>query len=279
MKELKVSHMAKKICILFSSGLDSVIMRHYAKVKYPEAEVKCIYYKHGADAEDSEIKNLPSYVEVRTVDWLNEKCRPLVKASDPTAGPIYIPGRNLVFATLAACQELADEIWLGTLVDEAHPKATDKNEEFRTQASDTLSYVLSPFIDKVILRFPFVEEKWTKVESVRWALDNNLPKQEILDSVSCWYHANGQACGKCRMCFRRQLVFRLNGLEEECAVNPLSSPEALQMVKDYMTWYLVDKTSNSDETVLAKMLLTLAGRNNLPKETLDLVNSISASAR
>src|SRR5690625_80518 len=138
-----------KIVILYSGGLDSYIMKRYAELKYPNAELKFIYYKHGAESEEKEISLLPEYVEIRSIDWLGDKIRPKAKKEDPFAGAIYIPGRNLVFSVLAACQELPDEIWLGVLADENNEGATDKNSKFAGATSNLLSYVLSPFLDDI----------------------------------------------------------------------------------------------------------------------------------
>ena len=254
-----------KIVILYSGGLDSLIMHQYAKVKYPHAEVKCLYYKHGADSEESEIKRLPSYVEVRNVDWLGDKIKPVAKKEDPFAGAIYIPGRNLIFSSLAACQELADEIWMGTLYDEDNPKGTDKNEKFRNDTSELLSYVLSPFIDKVTVRFPFVDEKWTKVESVEWALKNGLSGKDITNTVSCWHH-HGLPCGQCKQCFKRQLVFKLNGLEEKYKVDPISSNYGLKLADGYMQAVHEEKSDNADERNVVRMLTELYHVNKLCPE-------------
>jgi 7-cyano-7-deazaguanine synthase in queuosine biosynthesis len=252
----------EKIVILYSGGLDSLIMLQYAKVKYPEAEIKCLYYAHGADSEIQEMKTLPGYVEVRTVDWLGGKIKPVAKKEDPFAGAIYIPGRNLIFSALAACQELPDEIWMGTLVDEDNPKGTDKNEKFRNDTSDLLSYVLSPFLDKVAVRFPFVDEKWTKKESVAWALENGLTADEITSTVSCWHH-HGLPCGQCKQCFKRQLVFKLNDLQEKYKVDPISSEYGLKLVDGYMHAVHEEKSDNPDERNVVNMLTDLYHFNKL----------------
>jgi len=261
-----------KLVILYSGGLDSLIMRHYAKITYPMAEVVCIYYKHGAASEEKELSTLPDYVQVRTVDWLNDKCKPVAKKDDPFAGAIYIPGRNLVFSALAACQEVADEVWMGTVWDEDNPKGTDKNETFRHDTSELLSYVLSPFIEKVTVRFPFVELEWTKVDSVRWALANGLSKEEILNSVSCWNHTDGKPCGVCKQCVKRALVFNLNGFSEECKVNPLEGEFGMQLLEQYLTAYVnePEKTkANRDENNVVNMIIT--AYPSLPEKTRKMV--------
>lgn len=202
-----------KIVILYSSGLDSFIMKSLAQKTYPEAEIVCIYYKHGADSEKQELKLLPEYVDIRTIDWLNDRCRPVAKKTSPFVGPIYIPGRNMVFACLAASQELPDQIWMGTLYDECVPTATDKNEPFRQGVSDLISYVLSPFIDSCDVVFPFVDRKWSKVDAVRWALDNGVPQKDILETVSCSFHDGEMGCGVCFQCLKRRLVMLNCGID------------------------------------------------------------------
>lgn len=257
-----------KIVINYSGGLDSLIMRHYAQITYPDSEIVCIYYKHGAASEAKELSTLPDYVQIRTIDWLNDKCKPVAKKEDPFAGAIYIPGRNLIFASLAACQELANEVWMGTVWDEDNPKGTDKNEHFRSETSNLLSYVLSPFVDGVKVRFPFVELEWTKVESVRWALANGLTKEEILNSVSCWEHTDGKPCGQCKQCVKRALVFKLNGFSEECKVDPLEGNYGLNLLQQYLTAYVEhpeETKENRDENNVINMIIS--AYYDLPEKT------------
>lgn len=270
-----MSSSPNKIVLLYSGGLDSLIMRHYAKIVYPDSEVVCLYYKHGAASEEKELSTLPDYVQVRTVDWLNEKCKPVAKDEDPFAGAIYIPGRNLIFSALAACQELANEVWMGTVWDEDNPKGTDKNEHFRSETSHLLSYVLSPFINSVKVRFPFVELGWTKVDSVRWALANGLTKEEILNSVSCWEHTDGKPCGQCKQCVKRNLVFTINEFREECKVDPLEGDFGLRLIKQYLTAYIKhpeETKANRDENNVIEMIK--AAYPNLPPKTQELVFSM-----
>jgi 7-cyano-7-deazaguanine synthase in queuosine biosynthesis len=248
-----------KIVILYSGGLDSFLLYHYAKVYYPDAEVKCLFFAHGQDAEQAELDSLPDFVTVRQIDWLGDEIKPIAKKSDPYAGAIYIPGRNLVFSVLAASQEIADEVWMGTVWDEDNPKGTDKNEYFRSNTSTLLTYVLSPFIHEVTVRFPFVEEEWTKEDCIEWALENGLTSEEIISSsVSCWHPINGKACGECKQCTKRMLSFELNGFEEEYVVHPTKSPRQqenmLQYLKDFVD---PDKRrqQNRDEQNVVDMLI------------------------
>lgn len=239
------------ISILYSGGLDSFIMKRYAEVKYPHANVKCIYFKHGAESEEKEIALLPEYVEVRSIDWLGDKIKPVAKKEDPFAGAIYIPGRNLVFSVLAACQDLPDEIWLGALADENNEKATDKNETFANGTSELLSYVLSPFKESVRVKFPFVEENWTKVDSVKWAIENGASVNDLLDTVSCW-HYNKKPCGKCKQCFKRHLVFATNNIDDGLEYDV---EEFNTFIKGYID-VVSNGSLNADEVNVVNMMVS-----------------------
>lgn len=260
-----------KIVILYSGGLDSFILKKYAEKTYPDAEVKCLYYKHGADSEDKEIERLPDFVEVRNLDWLSQKIRPVVKKDDPFAGAIYIPGRNLVFAVLAASQELADEIWMGTVWDEDNPQGTDKNELFRSSTSSLISYVLSPFIDKVALRFPFVENLWTKAKCVEWAINNGVEVKDIVQTVSCWHQKEHRPCGQCKQCFKRYFVFFLNGFTEDYVVSPVFSRYGQDLIQQYLHSYYHDKP-NRDEMNVIDMIYHSANLGRFPKPIKDYIN-------
>lgn len=246
------------IVLLYSGGLDSRIMAHYAKVKYPKAEVKCLYYAHGAPAEQNEISTLPDFVEVRRLDWLTPEKGPVAKATDPAAGAIYIPGRNMVFATLAACQELPDQIWLGALKDEQHEQATDKNQTFADLAGETLEYVLSPFLKgSLFIRAPLAEMKWTKLSSLEWALTNGLSAEEVLKTVSC-YGPHGKPCGNCRACIKRAVNFGAAGLyEEHVDEGPLHNTYGQDRALEYFNL----TNPNFDEQEMIRVLKLLYSSN------------------
>lgn len=253
-----------KIVILYSGGLDSFIMYHYAKAHYPDADIKCLFFDHGQAAVEAEIKALPDFVTVRKMDWLGDEIKPIAKKDDPFAGAVYIPGRNLIFGALAACQEIADEVWMGTVWDEDNPKGTDKNEKFRHDTSELLSYVLSPFIDGVKIRFPFVEDELTKEKMVAWALDQGVAQEDILKTVSCWLQDSDKPCGECKQCSKRMLVFGLNGFSEEYVVHPLQSLEQLANLKNYVDHALEGKVLNRDEKNVVDMIVRYFATHTCP---------------
>lgn len=264
--------MPKKIAILYSGGLDSLIMKRYAEVTEPEAGLKFLYYLHGSEAEEQEVLTLPDFVDVRKVDWLNDQIRPVAKLHEPQYGAIFVPGRNLVFAVLAACQELANEVWLGVVAEEDRPGGTDKNSMFKSITSSTLSYVLSPFVDNVRIRFPLVENKWTKLEAIAWALNNGITEQDMVQSVSCYYH-DGLPCGECMSCFKRYLNFGLNGFEEEYRVHPINSDAGRQKLKHYLT----NEPKNEDDENLRQLIQQ--AKHFFPSEMIDYIEELNGSFR
>lgn len=241
--------MAKQIVILYSGGLDSFIMYRMAKIANPDANVTCLYFMHGADAEEAELERLPDYVTIRHIDWLDDKIRPKAKDSMPIVGAVYIPGRNLVFAVLAACIDLPDEIWLGAMADENNKHATDKNEYFREETSKLLSYVLEPFIPSgVKIVFPFVERNMNKFKSVEWALENGITKKELASTTSCWYNNEDGPCGECIQCLKRWLVFSFHNIPERYRVYPLNSKKQREIIARYLAIDVPD--TEDDENII-----------------------------
>lgn len=241
-----------KILILYSGGMDSFLLYQYAKYHYPDSEITCVYFKHGCESEASELNNLPDFVEVKTVDWLTESKPALKKHTDSFAGNIYVPGRNLAFVTLGACQYLSDEIWLGVLADEDNPGATDKNTFFRQEVEKLLNYVLSPFKSNIKVRFPFVENNWNKLRAINWALDIGIEKTKLTEQISCWYHT-GKNCGECKQCYKRELVFRLLDIVDTYKSNPIDSSYGKQLTKMYIDKFKSGE-ANADEINVYNLL-------------------------
>lgn len=209
-----------KILILYSGGLDSLIMKRFAEVKYPTAEISMVWYDIGQEYAAKELAALPTDVDVLKLDWLTPNQQ--LESKDSSSGNIFIPGRNLVLACAAACKYLPDEVWLGALQGEIHDKATDKNYQFLGEASRTLSYVLSPYKPNgVKVRFPLAEAGLNKLTATDWAIGNGITRQQILSSSSCLSGEKGN-CGHCVVCFRRWGIFKQLGFSETYNVDPLS---------------------------------------------------------
>lgn len=238
------------ITILYSGGLDSFIMNHYAKVAYPSADVRCLWFDIGQPYNAKEEAALPKFVEKRKLEWLRrldaqgnwvgEAAGEQGKGNE--TGQIYIPGRNAVLITQAACLTLADEIWLGALLGEIHQGATDKNFTFLRYMEDMLSYTLSPFrkVGRTRVRYPLASAGFSKLTSVQWALSHGVTREELMATSSCLSGESGN-CGHCIVCFRRWGIFKQCGFSEPYNVDPLTVTEnkkiVLEMLKGDASYY------------------------------------------
>lgn len=224
------------ILILYSGGLDSLIMKRYAEVNYPAAKVTAIWYDIGQPYARKEEAVLPPFVIKHQLPWLESEADLHQKENTQN---IMIPGRNLVLAVTAACRYLPNEVWLGALKGETHAEATDKNTEFKSRLSGLLSYVLQPyqgissFHRKMRVRFPLEEEGLNKLTATEWALKNGVPAERITGSSSCLSGEDGN-CGQCIVCFRRWGIFKQLGLSENYNVDPLTVDSNKAMVQEMM---------------------------------------------
>jgi 7-cyano-7-deazaguanine synthase in queuosine biosynthesis len=249
---MKDQNRRKKIAMSYSGGLDRAIMYHMAKIQNPDAEIKAVYWDHGQPNAQREIAGLPDFVEIRKVDWLGKDKQPVTQPGR-REGAIMIPGRNLVFATLLACQELADEIWIGALQGELHLKGTDKNRIFQNLTSGTLSYVLSPWLPEGSnIVFPLADAKLDKLGEVKWALENGLTKEDLLKTRSC-HSGDTERCGECIQCVKRWAVFGECGFSEDYDIHPLDSDFGKQFVYDLVNCAL-GNDDYYDETTRAEMM-------------------------
>lgn len=230
----------KRIVILHSGGLDSTIMHHLAK-KEPNAEVKAVYFNIGHDYAWKEIEALPPEVEVHDMTWF--KARGVGKEGN-AMGNIFIPGRNMMFTTLAACKYVPDEIWLGALMGEIHEGVTDKNLEYLDRQNKLLQYTLSPFGD-VRLVLPFVDRGWGKYDVVKYAIEEGLA-EDVVHSSSCMDGVEGN-CGRCGVCLRRAGIFHQLGLSEEYNINPWLAPENQAMILEHLLAERNHDSSHYDE--------------------------------
>lgn len=218
------------ILILYSGGLDSMIMKRLAEVEYPDSTVTCVFYNIGQEYAAKEIAALPEFVIQRELPWLSHDFDGQVKSKEESAsGSIYIPGRNMLLATAAACHYLPDEIWLGALQGETHNSATDKNYEFLTRLNYTLAYVLKPFKRNVALRFPLADRGLSKLRAVQWAVENGITQDQIRATSSCLSGEAGN-CGRCVVCLRRWGIFKQLGFSEAYNVDPLETQELRELV-------------------------------------------------
>ena len=211
------------IVILFSGGLDSLIMYHVALSQ--GYNPTCVFFDIGQPYAYKEIRALPDFVKVHKVDWLSSSID--LKSKDNKSGNIYIPGRNLTLSTLAASIYTPDEIWLGALAGETHDKATDKNYKFLDKLNNVLEYVFSPF-GKVVVKFPLADMGFNKFDCVQWGLENGMTVESLHHTSSCLSEEEGN-CGHCVVCCRRWGIFGELGIPEKYNVDPLTVQSNIDM--------------------------------------------------
>ena len=89
-----------KVVVLYSGGLDSCVMLHMAKNDPKVTEVIPVYFDIGHEYAWKEKQQLPEDCHVHDMTWFKAEG----KGKDGNAmGSIFIPGRNMMFATIAAC--------------------------------------------------------------------------------------------------------------------------------------------------------------------------------
>lgn len=236
----------KHILILYSGGLDSLIMRHYAKVYHPTAKVTYVWYDIGQEYARKEEAVLPDYVIKHKLEWLETAVDNSKTDKESLYKDIFIPGRNLVLAVNAACRYLPNEIWMGALQGEVHDKATDKNYKFLELLNATLTYVLSPFKTRALVRFPLADAGLNKLTATAWALQNNLPVKYITRSSSCLSGESGN-CGKCIVCLRRWGIFNQLAIpEDKFNVHPLEHEPHMKVIEEMMFGDYYDEHRKSE---------------------------------
>lgn len=205
-----------------SGGLDSFIAWFYAQevCGWKKEDIMCVYIDIGnpyAEKEKQAVERFRKY----GIDTQYLNCELLKEefGNMPDNENIWIPGRNLTLATIMASIG-ADEIWVCALKGEMHQFATDKNSTFFEMATEVLSYVHGKFKDKIIVKTPF--EDMSKLDICRWALENGITKEMLLETSSCLSGEEGN-CGNCMVCVRRYGIYHQLGFSEEYNRNPITS--------------------------------------------------------
>lgn len=188
-----------KIVMLYSGGVDSYTLYHYIKNTYPDAYVKALYYDFGQHYSEWEIKNLPDFVEVRSVPWLQYDKTVHVNPCDN--GIMW--GREQFLTVAAFMQEKPDMICLGVLHDEWGEDMSPEHQ----QATQTFLSGLNPYGIECEVSYPFAELGWSKNEVVKWAVENNV---DVTSTRTCMNSED--PCGFCPGCIKRKLMFCYHGL-------------------------------------------------------------------
>lgn len=194
------------VTILYSGGLDSLIMYNYA-VAHGYTPL-CLHVDLGQPYGDKEratfniVDQFHPKVEVIHMSGLYELI------SSRLSNQI-IPSRNVMLSVIGSM--FSGEVWLGALDGEQLGKEHDKSPRFFEEISNLLTYTNEMFQPRTLVKAPFAE--MSKSETIAWALDYGIPLSVLVGTSSC-YSDTEHKCGECLTCVKRFLAFKANGIVE-----------------------------------------------------------------
>jgi 7-cyano-7-deazaguanine synthase len=221
---------SKKAISVLSGGLDSTVATALFAKDY---NVHAITFNYGQRSAEMEIKASKAICEklgmehtVIELPWLAQLGGSALTSSeeevpqlemdelddkeicDETARKVWVPGRNVVFSSIAlsfAEAEGAEKIIVGWDFEEA-ATFPDNSKEF-LDAFNNLLKIGS--LDDIQIEAPLIQ--MDKKEIVKVGDDASAP----LDiSYSC-YMGDEYHCGVCESCMRRKRAFELTGVEDK----------------------------------------------------------------
>lgn len=201
-----------KRILLFSAGMDSVMLKHLFQIKNEE----CLFVSMGTIENEMERsiieEHYPGVLQVNL---------PLIDFELPNK---IIPFRN-AFLILAAAQ-FSPYIILGSTAGDS---TRDKDYTFAALMTSLMQYVGFPpdkappsweFGVRVQVEMPL--KGWTKTQIIRHFLDEGGNVEALrFKSASCY--EEGGNCGRCRSCQRKYVALRsagVSGVEAWFVTNP-----------------------------------------------------------
>lgn len=216
-----MSNKPKAISVL-SGGLDSTVATAYFSDKYKIHAITFDYGQKSAAMEIESSRKICDFLDIKhtliQLPWLKELGKSALTSDiqipeleleqldnkevcDETAKKVWVPGRNIVFTSIAASfaeAEDAEIIVVGWDLEEA-ATFPDNSKEFLNQFNDLLKIGT---LEGVQIEAPLVN--LNKNEIVKLGTDLNAP----LDlSYSC-YLGEKEHCGACESCMRRRRAFK-----------------------------------------------------------------------
>lgn len=194
------------VSIMYSGGLDSMIMYQYAKEL--GASPICIYVDLGHPYAHKE-----KMAMARKSKWLPKveiiDLKSLYSLIGARMTNQIIPSRNVLLATIGGM--FSPEVWLGALDGEQLGKEHDKSPRFFKDTTELLTFTNAFFQEKTNVIAPF--GAMSKSETIAMALDIGVPLDELFATSSCYDGEDGK-CGRCLTCHKRALAFIANGIIE-----------------------------------------------------------------
>ena len=200
--------MVNNLAIMYSGGLDSLIMYNYAKAQGIYDNITCVHVQFGQQYSQKEHDSIsrigPWYpkVEVINIDGL----MPLIARRLTNQ---IIPSRNVLLSVIGSM--IADTVWLGILDGEQLGKEHDKSDQFIRDTQALLSFTNEFFQKRTLVQAPF--RNLSKSDTIAWALAYGIPLDVLYSTTSC-YHPTELKCGECLTCVKRAMAFATNKIIE-----------------------------------------------------------------
>ena len=206
------------LVIMYSGGLDSLVMYHYARASQRFDTITCVHVRFGQAYSEKETASISRvgdwYPKVEIIDI--EGLMPLIARRLSNQ---IIPSRNVLLSVIGSM--IADTVWLGVLDGEQLGKEHDKSDRFFADTQSLLSFTNEFFQDQTVVETPF--RHLSKGETIKWALNFGIPLDVLFNTTSC-YHPTELKCQKCLTCVKRAMAFMSNGiLEPGGEANPFES--------------------------------------------------------
>jgi 7-cyano-7-deazaguanine synthase len=226
---------------LLSGGFDSVAALHLAKSRY--AEVRAIGFQYGQPHADAELTVAGRIARERNVEFVTPALADAVPRGvgfmggpcDHEAGPginhAFVPGRNLIFATIAAAY--ACRWWtvgpiaivMGATKDDA-----DGFPDCRKQVLATLGTIIKEGTERQIwIDAPWVDKSkagvLVELEKLPHAGHAEVAIADVQRSWSC-YRGGDAPCGTCTACVVRARAFAISGVTDLSARLPMHGGDA-----------------------------------------------------
>ncbi len=223
-----VSNKKKAITVL-SGGLDSTVATSYFNEEY---EIHALTFDYGQWSAEREIESAKAVCEKLNIEhtvlelpWLsqlggsaltsNEEIPELKvdeldnkEVCDETARKVWVPGRNIVFTSIATSFAEAEEasiIIVGWDLEEA-ATFPDNSKEFLNAFNNVLEI---GSIEDIKIEAPVIGRNKKGIVE----LGNQLGAPMDL-SYSC-YKGEKEHCGVCESCMRRKRAFKESGIEDK----------------------------------------------------------------